>query len=111
MDFFDLLLIFIAGVALGWYWHAHRMFVMLRRNPRPMIDILERVRDLEDNEDKDAQIIECQVEWHNGHCYLWNKDNGDFLGQGADLESAIRGMRGLKPNTEYHIPADLANKP
>jgi hypothetical protein len=109
MDFFDLLLIFLAGMGVGWYWHAHRMFVMLSRNPRPMIDILERVRDRE--QDEDAQIIECQVEWHNGHCYVWNKDSGDFLGQGADLESAIRGMQGLKPNTEYHIPADLANKP
>ena len=79
MDFFDLLLIFLAGMGVGWYWHAHRMFTMLSRNPKPMIDILERVRDLEHKDNEDAQVIECQVEWHNGHCYCLKRKGRSFF--------------------------------
>ena len=44
MDLLDIIVIFVFGLAVGWYWHATRMFNMMSRNPRPMIDILTRVK-------------------------------------------------------------------
>lgn len=112
MDLIDVILIFVLGAAVGWYWHAHRMFAMLSRNPEPMIDILTRVqRRQQDNDEDEAELVECSVEWIGDQCYIWDKSTGDFLGQGPDLESAITHGRRLRANTEYHIPADLAKKP
>ena len=110
MDFIDLLLIFVAGLVVGWWWHSHQMFSMLSRNPTPMINILESLRDRVQKEDT-VTVIECRVEWDNDHCYIWDNIKGDFLGQGPDLESAILTMRSLNPNVEYHIPTDLAKRP
>jgi len=112
MDLIDVILIFVLGAAVGWWWHAHRMFTMLSRNPEPMIDILTRVqRRQQDNDDDQAELVECSVEWIGDQCYVWDKSTGDFLGQGPDLESAITHGRRLRANTEYHIDMDLAKKP
>lgn len=85
------------------------MFSMLSRNPTPMINILESLRDRV--QEPAVTVIICRVEWNNDHCYIWDNISGDFLGQGPDLESAILTLRSLKPNIEYHIPTDLAKPP
>jgi hypothetical protein len=111
MDLLDIIVIFVFGLAVGWYWHAVRMFNMLSRNPNPMIDLLTRVKAIQEEDDDEIQLIECRVEWIGELCYVWDKDTGDFLGQGLDLESAMISGRKLKTNAEYYVPEDLAKKP
>ena len=110
MDLLDIIVIFVFGLAVGWYWHATRMFKMLSRNPNPMIDLLTRVKAIQEDNDE-IELIECRVEWIGELCYVWDKDTGDFIGQGLDLESAMIHGRKLKTNAEYYIPEDLAKKP
>jgi hypothetical protein len=111
MDLLDIIVIFVIGMAVGWYWHATRMFNMLSRDPRPMIDILNKVKSIQEDRDQETMLIECRVEWIGQQCYVWDNDTGDFLGQGSDLESAMTHGRKLRANTEYYIPEDLAKKP
>ena len=111
MDLLDIIVIFVFGLAVGWYWHATRMFKMLSRNPNPMIDLLTRVKAIQEEDNDEIELIECSVEWIDQQCYVWDKDTGDFIGQGLDLESAIISGRKLKTNAEYYIPEDLAKKP
>jgi hypothetical protein len=111
MDLIDVILIFVFGLAVGWYWHATRMFNMLSRNPNPMIDLLTRVKAIQEEDNDEILLIECRVEWIGEQCYVWDNDTGDFLGQGLDLESAMVHGRKLKANAEYYIPEDLAKRP
>lgn len=111
MNLLDIIMIFVFGLAVGWYWHASRMFSMMSRNPNPMIDLLTQVKAIQEKDDDEILLIECRVEWIGELCYIWDKDTGDFLGQGLDLESAMVHGRKLRANTEYYIPEDLAKKP
>ena len=52
MDLLDIIVIFVFGLAVGWYWHATRMFKMLSRNPYPMIDLLTRVKAIQEDNDE-----------------------------------------------------------
>lgn len=73
--------------------------------------LAQRSRAAELSQRDDDTMIMCRVEWHDSQCYVYRQDNGEFLGQGEDIDQAVAQMtrRGLEGN--WCMPQDMAEKP
>ena len=109
MDLFWLILYGLICFGLGRWYQVH---VMVRN----IINDMDRLRDLLNRyalEDADTAgpVVDVDAEWVKDQVYLYRKDTGEFLGQGADIHSAIGNITKLTPGVSYEIPADRAKKP
>ena len=89
-DLIDVVLIFLLGIALGRWLQVQIIVNNLKNDPRRMIDILERLDNLEDAGNSDE--IEIVAEVAQGQVYLWRKDTMTFLGQGNTIEDAVKNI-------------------
>lgn len=87
---------FLAGVVLGWVWHARVMIRRLLNDPDRMIALLKDLKQerqrLDENLDRLAQLnkpLALEVLEHNGICYVWLEHNREFLGQGETVDQAL----------------------
>ncbi len=105
-------LVFWAGYKYGIHTAVMRIVVNLVKEPDTINRVLKEYKEvIEEAKQEEAGRIEVDVEWNNGHCYLFRKDNGEFLGQGPTAEEAIKNITKLVKGVEYYIPSEMAKKP
>lgn len=107
----DILLAFLAGAIVGWFWHARSFFQRVLADPDHMIRLLTELKNTRQHSESLTGPIWLEVEWINGRCYLWERDTRAFVGQGDSIESAVEHSQNLRPGTEYRISPDQAAKP
>ena len=90
------IIVFLAGVVLGWVWHARVMIKRLLNDPDRMILLLKDLKQerqrLDENLARLAQIdkpLALEVLEHDGICYVWLEHNREFLGQGETVDQAL----------------------
>lgn len=113
MNEWDLLLLMIFGAlcfSLGRWYQIQVMIRNLLSDTRRIRDLLNRYVE-EDESGESGSVVDVDVEWVNDQVYLYRKDTGEFLGQGADIHTAIGSITKLTPGVSYEIPADRAKKP
>jgi hypothetical protein len=120
--FEDLILLICTHLVMFWAgykWGLHAAVLRIVRNfiddpehIRKTFSQLEQVRaglDLE--EDTPAEDVDVTAEWINGQVYIYREDTGEFLAQGADVESAVKSIPAGDRDRAYHIPEAMAKKP
>jgi len=105
-------LVFWAGYRWGIHTAVMRIVINLVRDPNTLNQVLKEYQQvIEEAKIEESGKIEVNAEWHHGQCYLYRKDNGEFLGQGTSAEDAIKNITRLIENVEYYIPSEMAKKP
>ena len=105
-------LVFWAGYRVGIHTAVMRIVINLVKDPTTINQVLKEYQQvIEEAKIEESGKIEVNVEWHNNQCYLYRKDNGEFLGQGTSVEEAIKYITKLIENVEYYIPSEMAKKP
>lgn len=114
ISWLELAFYILAAYAWGrwsqWRLTIHRMV----SDPKRFADLLSRLDEIKQEESTALQItrIELRAEWHNDICYLYRKDTNEFVGQGGDVDSAIKNAHGLDAACDYVIAKDnMVNKP
>lgn len=113
MDILYIVLVFIVGYFVGWFRSSKSMLDRILAKPESMIELLEKYKTAkEDDNTVVSDIREIEVHNENGSFYLYAKDNGEFLGQGASIEDALEAVRKRFPGKNFagHIPADKAKQ-
>ena len=92
---FDLISVGIFVVVafyIGWFCRGVSLMQKLAEDPDRMIGLLEQIRKINQEEAQGipADVIEMDLEKQNGLVYLYNKANGEFLAQGANIEAAVK---------------------
>lgn len=99
----DLLNILIAaalGFAIGWKVNAWITVISMRsiledlgvsqeQMERLHAKALAELADPTDSDEEEFTVINARLELMNGVLYCWQKDNGNFLGQGNSKEELI----------------------
>ena len=105
-------LVFWAGYKYGIHTAVMRIVVNLVNEPDTINRVLKEYKAvIEEAQAEESGRIEVTVEWHSGQCYLFRKDNGEFLAQGTSAEDAVKNITRLVEGVEYYIPSEMAKKP
>ena len=101
----------------GYKWGLHSAVMRIVRNfiddpdhIRKTFNQLERVRaglDL----DEDTVTVAVTADCVNNQIYIYREDTGEFLAQGADIDTAIANCIKMTPGVSYEISSKMANKP
>lgn len=115
MDIFLLLIVFfLFGIFIGWTSHARAMMVKMTANPDEIIDLLKRLKQVQNEitEEEDGIKSDVRFEQHQGVYYLYDS-NDKFLAQGASVTEAMTNAEkrfpGLKLNFRLNLP-DQSNQ-
>lgn len=114
MDILLIFLIFVAGYAAGWFRASKHMLDRMLEKPDVVMELLKKykaVKDEVDTEDNGiVSVREIEVQKENSSFYLYAKDNGEFLGQGATLDQALEVVKARFPGQNFagHIPSEQA---
>ena len=103
---------FIIYIALGavafWIgWHARGIVILanLARDPEKMIGILEKIKDINQEEEHEQHTtlegIELAIERVQDEFYAYNKKDGRFVAQGTSLESVLKSASDRFPGTKF----------
>lgn len=105
-------LAFYILAAYAWgRWSQWRLTIhTMVADPKRFADLLSRL-DAIKQEEATPTRIELRAEWVNDICYLYRKDTNEFVGQGRDVDSAIKNAPALDAACDYVIAKDMANKP
>jgi RNA binding exosome subunit len=121
--FEDIILLVCTHLAffwMGYKWGIHnaviRIITNYLANPEDMQQAFNRLNDLKDDEESDAEIaVEARVEGQQ--VYLWRKDTQTFLAQGKTIDEAIlaisqnhQGTYKIDKETVDRIRAELPNR-
>ena len=105
-------IVFWVGYRYGLHTAVMRIVANLINDPSMINQVLKDYKDvIEEAKQSEQTRVEVTVEWHSNHCYLFRKDNGEFLGQGPTVEDAIKNITKLIKGVEYFIPSEMAKKP
>jgi hypothetical protein len=91
--FFMLVLLIVLVFYAGWKTHEWFMFEALRENPEVFEKAAAAARKYGGVPDADddrffENMVEMEVETHNGIVYAYNKSNGQFLAQAENVTEA-----------------------
>lgn len=114
MDILLIFLIFLVGYAAGWFRASKHMLDRMLEKPDIMMQLLKKYKEAKEESTDGAPIFsnmrEIEVQNENSYFYLYAKDNGEFLGQGATLDQALEVVKQRFPGQNFagHIPAEQA---
>lgn len=85
-----LVVIFIFCFYAGWKMHEWFMFEALRDKPEIFESAIRAARKYgrEIEQTDEHELVEMEIETHNGVVYAYDKSNGRFLGQGETVTQA-----------------------
>jgi hypothetical protein len=89
---------------IGWHLRGVALLIKLSRDPRATIELLEQLKEINDEEEatgpikgKNANWIEVKAEQVGQMVYAYAKDTNQFLGQGASIEEAVKSAQARYP--------------
>ncbi len=87
-----LALVFCLGYFLGKLGATTQIIRRISENPEQIMRALKQVQEINRKEQITGKEDSREVEVHqqDGQYYIFDKDSGEFLGQGHSLESAIQ---------------------
>lgn len=111
----DIILGFIAGIFVGWWWHARSVSKHILSNPDVIIDILNRYKKDQEKVIKfKEQVIDStpvKIERHADMFYIFSADDNEFISQGKTVEDALEAAKVRFPDQNFHgvIPKEEAD--
>lgn len=122
MDTLDLIMLLIlagiVGFYVGWVFRGVVIITNLARDPQRMIKMLEEIKqlnleeaqgiaaiDAKANSQKRMEGVELELEVLKGYCYLYIKDNGEFVGQGPNIDQAMAMAKERFPTKTFWLGA------
>lgn len=103
-ELLSILLIFVSGFIVGWFFHARSMLIRITRNPDKIIDLLEKYKVAKtemEQEESTVIVTEIRVEKIGNMFYLYTTKDNEFLAQGASLEDALEVVKQRYPNRNF----------
>jgi hypothetical protein len=88
MESLELLSLLVIAAYAGWKLHEHFTMLVIKENPEIFEEACRLARAVRDEPDFDGELIEMEIEVHNGVTYAFRKDTGQFLAQAKDVTSA-----------------------
>jgi hypothetical protein len=89
---------------IGWHLRGVALLIKLSRDPRATIELLEQLKEINDEENtepaikgKNANWIEVKAEQVGQMVYAYAKDTNQFLGQGSSIEEAVKSAQARYP--------------
>lgn len=95
LDIFIICAVMIGiGFWFGWHFRGITMMAMFSDDPQKVIDILERIKKINEEERLSAKLLkavgtEVEPELVNGQWYAYTKDTNQFVGQGSTIQEAL----------------------
>lgn len=86
------------GIAFGWFLRERAAIVKVNK----MFAEIEKTTEVQ----KDLNKVNATLEIHHGHFYMFDKDNGKFLGQGETREELSIVLRERFPDKTFILPAE-----
>lgn len=86
------------GSALGWFLRERMAIVKVNK----MFAEMEKTNAVQTEQNKINAILEI----HHGHFYMFDKDNGKFLGQGETREELSGVLRERFPDKVFVLPTE-----
>jgi ATP-dependent protease HslVU (ClpYQ) ATPase subunit len=107
MEIIIYLVVFFAGVVLGWYRGVHNMARMMLEEPEKFQELMQTVKraKLEAKLDEDMENdreTEIDVEREEGIYYAYSSQ-GEFLAQGPDFRTMIEVIKKRFPGRSFRI--------
>lgn len=87
----------------GWSDGQKTMIRKMAENPDTMMDAFKQIKELEIAE----SATEVEVESHNDSVYIYNKETKLFLGQGIDLDDAMKTVCERFPDKAFWCNDDV----
>ena len=112
VDIILLALVFWAGYTWGVRVAVMRIITSIAQDPEHLgraLDDFRAVRKVKDTDDTTGDII---VERHGGQLYLYDREDNEFLAQGATLEQALELVANRYPDRKYtgHLTREQAEE-
>lgn len=107
MELIVYLIVFIAGMALGWYRGINSLAKMMLEDPgkfEQLVRDIARVRQeakLEDDMKNDRETV-IDIDREQGQYYAYSQ-KGEFLAQGQDFRSLLESIKGRFPGRSFRI--------
>jgi hypothetical protein len=94
------------GAWIGWKARGIVMMAMLSQNPEHVIAILEKIKQINDEDDLGNKLVkavavEVEPELVNGQWYAYIKGSKQFVGQGSTIEAALANARTRFPDKSF----------
>ena len=114
VDIILLALVFWAGYTWGVRVAVMRIIASIAEDPEHLGRALDDFRAVRNSKDKDTDTQEGDiiVEQHHGQLYLYDREDNEFLAQGATLEQALELVAIRYPDRKYtgHLTREQADK-
>jgi hypothetical protein len=101
LDIMPFVALFYVAFQLGKHWGYFQLSQNMIRNPDGMITILNRVKELDLEEDVEKTGTEMSIERVGDMLYAYSKETNQFLGQAPDLNTLLENIQKRFPGKEF----------
>lgn len=105
MEFVSYLVVFFVAMYIGWHLRGIVFLANLSENPDRVIKMLERIKEINEEEAKGNIMadsgVEVTAEHVQGYWYAYAKENGEFLGQGPTFDDALKSAGERFPGKKF----------
>jgi hypothetical protein len=103
-EIISILLIFVSGFIVGWFFHDRSMLTLITQDPDKIISLLEKYKIAKAEMDQSESTLtatEVRVEKIGSMFYLYSTNNNEFLAQGTSIEDALEAIKKRYPDQNF----------
>ena len=104
-DMLFYVLVFLAGGWIGWFIRTWFIVLQIAHNPSKMIATLQEIQKLKSADtplnESTGKGPELDIQEMDGKWYVYRKDTGQFISQGADFDAAIAAVQERYPDEQF----------
>lgn len=105
MDDLGLLILLALVFYAGWKVHEYFTILAIKESPEIFEDACRAARaELNGEIIDDDDLVEMEVETHDGIVYAYDKTTGDFLGQGSSVYQAAASAASRFKGVKFYHP-------